>query len=105
MLCTSVVFFPIILGGDFNTSDQSQTYRLVDQYLNNAHWEASCGFGFTFPSSSSRLKRKFLVPLLIRIDHIFYSTHFIPTSSRTLNDSGGSDHLPVVAEFVMNWKD
>ena len=92
---------PVILGGDFNTSDQSQTYRLVNKYLNNAHWEAGCGFGFTFPSSSSRLKRKYSVPPLIRIDHIFYSSHFIPRSARTLRESGGSDHLPVVAEFVM----
>ena len=35
---------PVILGGDFNTSDQSQTYRLVDRYLKNAHWEAGCGY-------------------------------------------------------------
>ena len=92
---------PIILGGDFNTSDQSQTYRLVNQYLKNAHWEAGCGFGFTYPSSSFRFKRKFSIPALIRIDHIFYSAHFIPRSARTLNESGGSDHLPVVAEFVL----
>lgn len=93
---------PVILGGDFNTSDQSQTYRLVDRYLKNAHWDAGCGFGFTFPSSSSRLKRKFSIPPLIRIDHIFYSSQFIPRNARTLNKSGGSDHLPVVAEFIIN---
>lgn len=93
---------PVILGGDFNTSDQSQTYRMVNKYLNNAHWEAGCGFGFTFPSSSLRIKNKYSIPALIRIDHIFYSSHFTPLSAGTLGYSGGSDHLPVVAEFTRN---
>ena len=94
---------PVILGGDFNTTDQSQTYRLVKRYLKNAHWEAGHGFGFTFPSSSFHF-RKFKIPPLIRIDHIFYSSPFIPRAARTVNESGGSDHLPVVAIFAMNGK-
>ena len=93
---------PVILGGDFNTSDQSQTYRLVSQYLKDAHWESGRGFGFTYPTSSYRFKKKYFVPPLIRLDHIFYSSQFIPINARTLNESGGSDHLPVVAEFVIN---
>jgi len=91
---------PIILGGDFNTNDQSQTYRFISQFLDNAHWEAGCGFGFTYPSRSI-FNGKIQNPAVIRIDHIFYSDHFIPTSAVTLKESRGSDHLPVLAEFYM----
>ena len=94
--------YPVILGGDFNTNEQSQTYRLVNKYLNNAHREAGCGFGFTYPSSSLRIKNKYSIPALIRIDHIFYSSHFNPFTAGTLKYSGGSDHLPVVAAFSIN---
>jgi len=90
---------PIILGGDFNTTDQTQTYWLVTQFLHNAHWEAGCGFGFTYPASKKIFKLGVPIPPLVRIDHIFYSNSFVPKRARTLKESGGSDHLPVVAEF------
>lgn len=90
---------PLIVGGDFNTTDQSETYRLIDQYLHNAHWEAGWGFGFSFPSTDRPLRGKLPLPALVRIDHIFYSDHFFAHSARTLSDAGGSDHLPVVAEL------
>jgi len=91
---------PVILGGDFNTTDQTQTYKLVSQYLHDAHWVAGYGFGFTFPSPIFRFKGKVPIPSLVRIDHIFYSDHFTPIRAGTLTESGGSDHLPVVAEFL-----
>jgi endonuclease/exonuclease/phosphatase family metal-dependent hydrolase len=43
---------PLILRGDFNTNDRSETYRMIKQHLTNAHDEAGCGFGFTFPTAS-----------------------------------------------------
>ena len=90
---------PVILGGDFNTTDQTQTYRLVNQHLQNAHWEAGWGFGFTFPFLVPHIRGKYPLPQLVRIDHIFYSDHFFAHNAGTLTESGGSDHLPVVAEF------
>ena len=47
---------PVILGGDFNMTDQTQTYRNISKVLKNAHWEAGSGFGFTFPSTSGKIK-------------------------------------------------
>jgi endonuclease/exonuclease/phosphatase (EEP) superfamily protein YafD len=93
---------PIILGGDFNTSDQTQTYRMVSRYLKNAHRECGCGFGFTFPASAFRLKGRFPLPAIIRIDHLFFSHHFSLGRARVLNESGGSDHFPVVAEVTID---
>jgi endonuclease/exonuclease/phosphatase family metal-dependent hydrolase len=95
---------PLILGGDFNTSDQTQTYRMVNRYLQNAHWQAGCGFGFTYPSPAFNLKGKISVPALIRIDHIFHSNQIIAGKVRTLHESCGSDHFPVVADLYVNLK-
>jgi vancomycin resistance protein VanJ len=99
---------PLILGGDFNTTDRSETYRMIQQHLINAHDEAGCGFGFTFPTVSKFWSLRLLgslprfpLPALIRIDHIFYSSHFTTLKSYTVSDSGGSDHLPIVAELVL----
>lgn len=94
--------YPIILGGDFNTSDQTQTCRMVKRFLKNAHWESGCGFGFTYPSSVFRFKGRYSLPAIIRIDHIFFSNKFSIKSAHTLKTSGGSDHYPVIAELVIN---
>ena len=93
---------PIILGGDLNTSDQSEAYRITERYLENAHRESGCGLGFTFPSQDSGFRIGRILSALIRIDHIFYSDHFYSRNSKTLNESGGSDHYPVVAELIPN---
>ncbi len=90
---------PLIVGGDFNATDQSEGYRLVNQYLQNAHWQAGWGFGFSFPAQVRRFHHiPFFAPV-IRIDHIFYSHHLFASTAGTLAESGGSDHLPVVAEL------
>jgi len=88
---------PLIVGGDFNTTEQAETYRLINQSLSNAHWEAGWGFGFSFPAHSPHYKRIPIITPMVRIDHIFYSDHFFAQSAQTLATSGGSDHLPVVA--------
>jgi vancomycin resistance protein VanJ len=92
---------PVILGGDFNMTDQTQTYRDISKVLKNAHWEAGSGFGFTFPTSSRRIKRKLRLPPLVRIDHLFFNQELLSYAAQTLDDSGGSDHLPIVSEFIL----
>lgn len=88
---------PVILGGDFNAPDQSETYRYITGVLDNAHWNAGFGFGFSFPASSIKLFGLIPIPPLVRIDHIFINSHFVTLQARTIKDSGGSDHFPVVA--------
>jgi endonuclease/exonuclease/phosphatase (EEP) superfamily protein YafD len=92
---------PLIVGGDFNTTDQSETYHLVNQYLHNAHWEAGWGFGFSFPAHQPHFRDIPILTPVIRIDHIFYSSHFFAQNARTLSDSGGSDHFPVTAKLSL----
>ncbi|APG26930.1 hypothetical protein A7E78_03220 [Syntrophotalea acetylenivorans] len=88
---------PVILAGDFNTTDQAETYKHISEVLKNAHWESGFGFGFSFPSSVIKVFGLVSVPSLIRIDHIFFNNHFISIKAGTIKDSGGSDHFPVMA--------
>jgi endonuclease/exonuclease/phosphatase family metal-dependent hydrolase len=92
---------PLIVGGDFNTTDQTEAYTMLSRQLNNAHWDTGWGFGFSFPSAVPRIRGKVAFPSLVRIDHIFYSEHFFARQAGTLPNSGGSDHLPVVAELLL----
>jgi vancomycin resistance protein VanJ len=91
---------PLIVAGDFNTTDQSETYGMVNQYLTNAHWQAGWGFGFSFPASRFEIEEVPVPPIpMVRIDHIFYSDHFFGYNAYTVDDNVGSDHFPVVAEL------
>lgn len=92
---------PLIVGGDFNTTDQTEAYSMLSRQLHNAHWDTGWGFGFSFPSSVPRIRGKVAFPSMVRIDHIFYSEHFFARQAGTLSNSGGSDHLPVVAELSL----
>ena len=88
---------PLIVAGDFNATDQSASYRLLNRYLHNAQADAGRGLGFSFPAHE-------IVPPLFRIDHIFYSHHFVAYHAKTLSTSGGSDHFPIMAELEMTTK-
>jgi vancomycin resistance protein VanJ len=93
---------PVILGGDFNSPEQSEIFKLLAKHLHNAHTEAGRGFGFTFPKSLNVKNR--LIPFLplVRIDHIFFSDHFTALHSATADEAYGSDHLPVIARLAFN---
>jgi endonuclease/exonuclease/phosphatase (EEP) superfamily protein YafD len=91
---------PLIVAGDFNTTDQSAAYRRINHYLQDAYWEAGWGFGFSYPAPPyTFMDTKLQTGPLWRIDYIFHSQEFIVTSAHTLRTSGGSDHFPVVAEL------
>ncbi len=92
---------PVILGGDFNVTEQTELYRRITRHLRNAHEEGGHGFGFTFPSSDRRFGGRLPLFPMVRIDHIFYSPHFTLISAETIADGGGSDHLPIVAELEL----
>ncbi len=93
---------PLIVAGDFNAADQSATYKAVNNYLNNARWKVGWGFGFTYPAPPHIIRElAFDTGLLYRLDHIFYSDHFIAHEARTLATPAGSDHLPITAEVTI----
>jgi vancomycin resistance protein VanJ len=91
---------PLLVMGDFNMSDQSDAYRQMDALLHDAFREVGHGLGFTFPDQiKSRLR---LIPLLLRIDYVWYNDHFFTVWRAYVGADGGtSDHRPVVAELSL----
>ncbi len=98
---------PLIVLGDFNTTDQSVAYGLITGTLRDAWRDAGWGWGHTFPSavadgSAEAILAGLIVPTwLIRIDYIFYSAHWRALTARLAPWDGGSDHRPVVARLVL----
>lgn len=90
---------PVIVLGDFNSTDQAENYGLLARSLTDVHRAAGWGFGFTFPGQwrdEGGIRLSIAFPML-RIDHIFASDEFTPEEIRVIPVGPGSDHLPVVA--------
>lgn len=90
---------PVIVLGDFNTTDQAENYGLLAQRLTDVHRAVGWGFGFTFPGDwrdEGGIRLPVAFPLL-RIDHIFANDAWIPEEIKVIPVGPGSDHLPVVA--------
>jgi endonuclease/exonuclease/phosphatase (EEP) superfamily protein YafD len=101
---------PLIVLGDFNTTEQTDNYRLIATHLTDVHWAVGQGFGFTFPDLSRAVSpdQPWLLRLLlqtgpvVKIDHIFVSDHFTPLELHVAPTSAGSDHRPVTATLQYN---
>ena len=95
----------VVVAGDFNLTDQTPEYRaLLGTGLLDAHREAGWGFGDTFPAGR-RVRiagRQLTIPFpLLRLDYVWHSRELATRQARVWSSSGGSDHLPVVADLVL----
>jgi vancomycin resistance protein VanJ len=94
---------PLIVTADFNTTDQSQAYRILTRQLNDSWREAGWGMGHTFPGGQiPELPRPLFlgypVPRwIVRIDYIFYSDDWRAQEARLGRWDGTSDHRPIIA--------
>jgi vancomycin resistance protein VanJ len=94
---------PLIVTADFNTTDQSQAYRIIRSQLNDSWREAGWGFGHTFPGGQiPELPRPVIfgytiLRWVVRIDYIFYSNDLQAVEARIGKWDGFSDHRPVIA--------
>jgi endonuclease/exonuclease/phosphatase (EEP) superfamily protein YafD len=73
---------PVVVAGDFNTSDRSRAYRRLTSRFRDAMRSRRAG-----PTYVSALWR----PFLLRIDHIFVAKDWCSTSPQRFTLSG-SDH-------------
>lgn len=94
---------PSIVVGDFNTTDQSESYALLIGELLDAHRMAGWGFGHTFPAYRGSYRGLPIPPRLVRIDLILYTEEFVAKSSSVSAVFGESDHLPVLATLA--WRE
>jgi len=91
---------PVLVAGDFNATTINYPCVKISRHLDDAFERAGFGFGFTFSSPARRLG---MITPFMRIDHIYYSKHFVVRKAYVVDDAGGSDHYPVVA--LMSLKD
>nr|HMN30345.1 endonuclease/exonuclease/phosphatase family protein [Caldilineaceae bacterium] len=98
---------PLIALGGFNTAEQSTAYQCITRRLHDAWRAAGHGLGHTFPGADSPGSARPVIagvkaPLwLIRIDYIFYSSHWRPLAAWLGPGTGSSDHRPVVAHLAL----
>jgi vancomycin resistance protein VanJ len=99
---------PLVVGGDFNTTDLSVAYRLVTERLHDAWRGAGWGLGATWPGADPhggtplRVAGLPVPRWLIRIDYVFHSPHWTATAARLGAWDGTSDHRPVIAELALS---
>jgi endonuclease/exonuclease/phosphatase (EEP) superfamily protein YafD len=90
---------PVLVLCDCNMTDQSDDYRAMDDLLDDSFREAGARMGFTFPARIGVTKR--FLPYLVRIDYIWHSDQFVALNAHVGDDSGTSDHRPVIAELSL----
>jgi endonuclease/exonuclease/phosphatase family metal-dependent hydrolase len=90
-----------------NATDQNEAHQVVTEHFEDAWLEAGWGWGGTFPGR--RAKDHFFARLvdavvpswLLRIDYIFYSSHFRAIEADVGPWDGASDHRPVRATLIL----
>ena len=91
-----------VVVGDFNSSAQSDVYRLMSAQLTDAHRAAGWGFGHTFPAHRQDVGGLPVPPWQLRLDMIFYSPELYARECRVGTFHGESDHAPVIA--TLSWR-
>ncbi len=90
----TAVPLPVIVAGDFNMPAESSIYRENLAGYTNAFSATGFGYGYTVQSHLRGVR------LSARIDHILTNDRIKPLSCKVGPDIG-SDHLPVIGDFVI----
>ncbi|MEO8611759.1 MAG: endonuclease/exonuclease/phosphatase family protein [Chloroflexota bacterium] len=93
---------PFLMGGDFNTSDQSVIYQQLAAHRRDSFREVGRGFGASWPLAVNGEFPAFIPPLL-RMDYIWHSDSF-QTVSAQQGPPLGSDHLALLATLALSPK-
>jgi endonuclease/exonuclease/phosphatase (EEP) superfamily protein YafD len=90
---------PYIVAGDFNTSDTSVIYGRIVSRMHDSFIEGGLGYGGTWPIARALGWSRF-IPAMIRMDYIWHSDG-LRTVRAWQGDVTGSDHRPLLADFVV----
>ncbi len=87
----------VIVMGDFNMTDLSDSYQDLTAVLVDSYRQVGWAMGWTH--AGPLVRQSALMDLrVLRLDYIFVSpTGLRPLNAMVWHESGGSDHLPVVA--------
>lgn len=91
---------PVIVGGDFNTSDNSAMYPIIAAALTDSYREVETGFGTTWPVTAKLPLALDALPPLMRIDYVWHSDT-LRALDVEVGPEIGSDHRPVVAVLAL----
>lgn len=83
----------VILGCDCNSKETGSSYRLINSVMTNAARSVGWPIGAA-PQPDAVADRR-----LMHIDYIFYRGPLTPIGVYVSQISGGSDHLPVIADL------
>ena len=101
---------PVIVAGDFNTTDRNDSYATLTQHMYDAWEKAGSGLGNTFPGASQATSPGSSRPdilgiavpkWLVRIDYVFCSYDWEAIGARIGPWDSNSDHRPVIAEVTL----
>ena len=90
---------PVLVAGDYNSTDLSDVYALMRCHLIDVHRAAGRGWGHTFPMHGADFGGLPVPRRLMRLDMIFCSPELTPLACRVATVHGESDHLPVIAQL------
>lgn len=93
----SEVDIPVLVVGDFNMSPTNESYTILNDSLDDAWPQVAIGPGFTYPAPGSVIP---WIPAFLRIDYFWIRGAIAPLDIQVLNQTG-SDHLPLLGEFVL----
>lgn len=83
---------PTVIGGDFNSTERSEPYRLLTHVgFEDPHRDAGSGPGFTWPNDQLPFP-------VLRIDWVL--TRGLDAVDAWVGDGGASDHRPVVVDLA-----
>jgi endonuclease/exonuclease/phosphatase (EEP) superfamily protein YafD len=91
---------PFVMGGDFNTSDQSVVYQQLADHGRDSFREMGDNFGGSWPLPVNGEFPAFIPPLL-RVDYIWHSDPFQAVEAGQ-GTPLGSDHLAVMATLSLS---
>jgi len=87
---------PLIVPGDYNTTDRNAAYATLATALRDTWREAGRGPGHTFPGGAA-----YALNWLVRIDYVFHSAQWRAVSARVCDWDRSSDHRPLLVQLAL----
>ncbi|GAB5556398.1 MAG: endonuclease/exonuclease/phosphatase family protein [Schleiferiaceae bacterium] len=84
--------YPVILGGDFNDPPSSYPYQQIHKELEDAYNASGRGLEKTYR----------IIPIPLRIDHLFFSEEAFNAWNYEVHKVDFSDHYPISADFTLS---
>lgn len=96
---------PHILLGDFNAPPDYEGIKRLNHHLTDAFLKMKKGDAYTYPSVFTNPATGESYKPVTRIDYIFSNVQFRAIEAMVAAETAVSDHLPIVADFILETAD